>query len=195
MITETEAKNEDRGPVLLGVARATIASALGRTGSADQSAPWLRARGACFVTLRQGGKLRGCVGSVEAYRSLLEDVTANARASAFRDQRFSPLSASELGHTRIEVSLLSARELLPARSEAEALTQIRPHVDGLTLEWGRHRGTFLPQVWEALPDPRDFLAKLKLKAGLPTEFWSDEIRLDRYQVAKWSEPEIEQSVQ
>ncbi len=184
---------ENRGAVLLGLARASIASAFGPARCADQSAPWLRAEGACFVTLRQDGELRGCVGSVEAYRPLLEDVTANAHASAFRDSRFPPLRASELERTRIEVSLLSPRELLSVRSEADALAQVRPHIDGLVLEWGRHRGTFLPQVWEALPDPRDFLVQLKLKVGLPYDFWSDEIRLGRYQVAKWSESEIERT--
>ncbi|MCI4679171.1 AmmeMemoRadiSam system protein A [Rhodoblastus acidophilus] len=181
--------NENRGPVLLGLARASIASAFAPAACADQTASWLRDNGACFVTLMQDGDLRGCIGSIEAYRPLLEDVTANARASAFRDPRFPPLGADELDSTRIEVSLLSAREPLPARSEAEALERIRPHVDGIVLEWGRHRGTFLPQVWEALPDGRDFLGHLKLKARLPKDFWSDEIRLYRYQVAKWSEPE------
>jgi hypothetical protein len=139
--------------------------------------------------LRQGGELRGCIGSVEARRSLLEDVMASARAAAFDDPRFPPLSADELESIRIEVSLLSALDPLPARSEAEALAQIMPHVDGIVLEWGRHRGTFLPQVWDTLPDARDFLAQLKIKTRLPHNSWSDEIRLCRYQVAKWSEPE------
>jgi AmmeMemoRadiSam system protein A len=187
--------NDDRGPVLLALASASIRSTLGQTHIADQSAPWLHDKGACFVTLKQGGELRGCVGNVKASRSLLEAVTAAARAAAFEDPRFPPLRASELANTHIEVSLLSALELLMARSEAEAVTQIRPRVDGLLLELGRDRGILLPQVWDSVPNARDFLAKLKLKAGLPATFWSDEIRLHRFQVTKWSEPDIGQTVQ
>ena len=194
-MTDTGTTNEERGLVLLALARASIASAFGQSNRADRSAPWLRAKGACFVTLTLGQKLRGCVGGIKARRPLLDEVTAVARAAAFDDPRFPPLSANELKSTRIEVSLLSALEPLPVRSEDEVLDQIRPHVDGLALEWGRHRGTFLPQVWAALPDTRDFLCQLKLKAGLPHDFWSDEIRLYRYQAAKWHEPELAQTVQ
>jgi AmmeMemoRadiSam system protein A len=181
--------NDDRGPVLLALARASIASALGQTCFADQSAPWLREKGACFVTLKQYGELRGCIGNIEARHSLLEAVMVAARGAAFKDPRFPPLSASELAITRIEVSLLSALEPMAAISEAEALSNIRPHVDGLLLESGRHHGVFLPQVWDSAPDARDFLGLLKLKAGLPPDFWSNEIRLYRFQVAKCSEPE------
>lgn len=180
---------ENRGTILLGLARAAIASALDRAGVEDPSAPWLSETGASFITLMQDGDLRGCIGSVEAHRSLLDDVTANARAAAFDDPRFPPLRVHELDHTRIEVSLLSALEQMPARSEAEALEQIRPHCDGLVLKWGFHRATFLPQVWEALPDPREFLAHLKHKARLPRDFWPEDLRLYRYGVTKWSEPE------
>jgi AmmeMemoRadiSam system protein A len=147
------------------------------------------------VTLKQGGELRGCVGDIESRRSLLEAVTAAARAAAFEDPRFPPLSASELAITRIEISLLSALEPMAAFSEAEALRNVRPYVDGLLLESGRHCGIFLPQVWCSAPDARDFLGLLKQKAGLPPDFWSHEIRLCRFQVAKWSEPEIECTVQ
>jgi len=194
-MTETDAMNEECGPVLLALARASIASAFGQSDSADRSAPWLRAKGACFVTLTLGQKLRGCVGNIETRRPLLDEVTAVARAAAFNDPRFPPLGADELESTRIEVSLLSALEPLPAGSEDEALGRIRPHVDGLVLEWGRHRGTFLPQVWAALPDTRDFLCQLKLKAGLPHDFWSNEIRFYRYQAAKWREPEPARTAQ
>ncbi len=185
---------DDRGPVLLALARASIASALGKTSFADRSAPWLREKGACFVTLKRDGELRGCVGNIEACHSLLETVVVTARAAAFEDPRFPPLTAGELPNTRIEVSLLSALEPMAALSEAEALRQIRPHLDGLVLESGRHRGVFLPQVWSSAPNAQDFLGLLKLKAGLPADFWSNEIRLYRFQVAKCSEPEIEQTV-
>jgi len=186
--------NDDRGPVLLALARATIESALGRTCFADQSAPWLHEKGACFVTLKQCGELRGCAGNIEARHSLQETVMVAARAAAFEDPRFPPLSAGDLANTRIEVSLLSALEPMAVLSEAEAVRHIRPHVDGLLLESGRHRGIFLPQVWGSAPNARDFLGLLKLKAGLPANFWSDQIRLYRFQVAKCSEPEIERTV-
>jgi len=193
-MTDPTAMIEDRGPVLLALARAAIESAFGETRPADQSAPWLRARGACFVTLTKGGRLRGCVGGIEPRHSLLEAVTTIARAAAFDDPRFPPLDASELESTCISVSLLSPLEPLPACSEEQALRLIRPHIDGLLLEFGRHRATFLPQVWEELPDGRELLGHLRLKAGLPGNFWADEIRLYRYQVAKWSEGEIRQMV-
>jgi uncharacterized protein len=187
-MTDAAVEMEDRGPVLLALARAAIANAFGENMHADASAPWLRQPGASFVTLKQEEQLRGCIGSLEAHRSLLDDVAANARAAAFRDPRFPPLSAIEFERTRIEISLLSPLEPVPARSETEALNRIRPQVDGLVLHWRRHRGTFLPQVWEDLPNPRDFLAHLKGKAGLPHDFWAEDLRLLRYHVVKWSEP-------
>lgn len=178
-----------RGPVLLALARAAIAEAFGRPSPVDASASWLRDPGATFVTLTLDGDLRGCIGSLVPRRSLRDDVAANARAAAFDDPRFAPLTRDEFDRVRIEVSLLAPLEPLPVASEADALRKIRPHVDGLVLEWGRHRGTFLPQVWDDLPDPRAFLAHLRLKAGLPRDFWADDLRLSRYHVEKWSEPE------
>ncbi|WP_294541492.1 AmmeMemoRadiSam system protein B [uncultured Rhodoblastus sp.] len=185
----------DRGPVLLALARASIASAFGDSPDAERTSrgfqeSWLQEKAACFVTLKRGGALRGCVGDIEARRPLNEALTANARAAAFEDPRFAPLAADELAGTTIEVSLLSPLSPLPARSEAEALRLLRPKVDGLVLTCGRHRATFLPQVWDTLPEPRDFLRQLKLKAGLRADFWSEEIHLDRYRVNKWSEPEV-----
>lgn len=183
------AKHDARGPVLLGLARAAIADIAGTPPPAAPAPAWLQEKGASFVTLTQAGQLRGCIGSLQPYRPLLLDVVANARAAAFSDPRFSPLDAVELAYTRIEVSLLSALEPLPARSETEARRQLRPHIDGLVLEWRQHRGTFLPQVWEALPNPEAFLSQLKRKAGLPASFWAEDVRLFRYHVTKWSEPE------
>jgi AmmeMemoRadiSam system protein A len=184
-----------RGRVLLALAREAIAAALylpapaARWPAGELEAPWLRAPGACFVTLTRQGRLRGCIGSVRARRPLADDVRANARAAALSDPRFPPLTAGELPDTRIEVSLLSAASPLPAASEEEALAALRPGVDGIILEvGGETHATFLPQVWENLPSPRDFLAHLKHKAGLPPDFWSPELRLQRYTVSKWTEP-------
>ena len=150
-------------------------------------APELDRPGACFVTLSQEGKLRGCIGSLEAWRALREDVRANARAAAFSDPRFPPLAQDELARIRVEVSLLTPPQPLSFAGEEEALRQLRPGVDGVVLEQGSHRSTFLPQVWESLPDPRQFLAQLKIKAGLPPDFRSKDLRLSRYQVQKWKE--------
>lgn len=180
----------DAGTTLLPLARTTIARELGRAQSTDESEPWLQAPGACFVTLTQQGELRGCIGSLEAHRTLLADVKANALAAAFRDPRFAPLAAHELDRTEVEISLLSPMQALTFGSEAEALAQLHPGIDGLVFEFGARRSTFLPQVWEQLPDIHDFMAQLKRKAGLPASFWHSEVRLQRYTVAKWKESEL-----
>ncbi|MEW5792453.1 MAG: AmmeMemoRadiSam system protein A [Pseudomonadota bacterium] len=178
------------GPVLLHLARNSIESAFGAPPATAPDAAWLLEPGACFVTLTQGGELRGCIGTLEPHRPLLEDVRANARAAAFEDPRFPALRAQELRRTEVEVSLLSPMALLPAANEADALAQLRPHVDGLVLHYGPYRSTFLPQVWEQLPEPGRFLAHLKRKAGLPADFWAAELRLYRYTVSKWRESEL-----
>jgi AmmeMemoRadiSam system protein A len=186
----------DQGTVLLALARAAIERALetrpptrGVRTNVDETAAsgWLQAHGSSFVTLTQAGQLRGCIGTLEAWRPLNDDVQANAVAAALRDPRFEPLRARELPHTRVEVSLLSTPEPLEFQSEADALAQLRPGVDGIVLAHGQHRSTFLPQVWEQLPDPVDFMAHLKRKASLPAHFWAQELRLHRYSVSKWKE--------
>jgi AmmeMemoRadiSam system protein A len=186
----TEVKdNIERGTVLLPIARAAIARALKVPHAVDETAPWLSERGACFVTLTQFGELRGCIGSLQAHRSLLEDVKSNAVSAAFRDPRFTPMNTEELDITTVEVSLLSPSQEMQVLDEADALAQMRPGVDGIIFEYGRYRSTFLPQVWEDLARPRDFLAMLRRKAGLPDDFWSEDVRLSRYTVTKWSEKE------
>jgi AmmeMemoRadiSam system protein A len=155
--------------------------------SSGNTDPWLDTPGATFVTLTQAGALRGCIGSLEAYRPLRDDVAANATNAAFRDPRFPPLTAGELAGTRIEVSVLSAPEPYPFTDRADVLSRLRPGVDGLTLEYGGHRGTFLPQVWDSLPEPDAFLAHLVRKAGLPAGWWDDAARLSRYTVTAFEE--------
>lgn len=180
--------HEEKGATLLPIARATIARQLGTAMTAREDAAFLREPGATFVTLKREGELRGCIGSLEAHRPLLDDVKHNARAAAFLDPRFRPVSLREFDAIRVEVSLLTPAEPLTFADEADLLAQLRPHVDGLILSYGPNRGTFLPQVWESLPEPEAFLAHLKHKAGLPANFWSDELRAARYGVEKWSEP-------
>jgi len=181
--------SDQLGASLLNLARASISSALGHRVDAKVEADnaALEAPGACFVTLTQRGQLRGCIGSLQARRSLLADVQANAVAAALQDTRFAPLTLKELPVTDIEVSVLSPMQDLPFDSEADALAQLRPGVDGVVFEFGRYRSTFLPQVWVQLPEARDFMAHLKRKAGLPANFWDAGVRLQRYSVHPWHE--------
>mgnify|MGYP000925228888 CR=1 FL=1 len=180
---------EGLGSALLVTARNAIAKRFGLTGSPVEPVAELAEPGATFVTLTQAGQLRGCIGSLEAWRPLLTDVEENARNAAFRDPRFQPLGETELAGTRVEVSLLTPAEPLVFRDEAEALAQLRPNIDGVIFSAGRHRTTFLPQVWEQLPEPVDFMARLKQKAGLPSNYWGPDVRLERYTVKKWKEGE------
>lgn len=181
----------DKGQILIPIARAAISNALGRAMQANEGAEWLKEPGACFVTLTQNGSLRGCIGSLEAHRPLRDDVKANAYAAAFRDTRFSPLTLDELDLTEIEISLLSPMLPMTFSDEADALEQLRPGIDGVVFEYGRYRSTFLPQVWEQLPEPAIFMSHLKQKAGLPAGFWTPDVRLLRYTVSKWEESEPE----
>jgi AmmeMemoRadiSam system protein A len=177
----------NKGPVLLCLARNAIAQRLGAPTRSLAEPAWLDEPGATFVTLTQQGRLRGCIGSLTARRPLGQDVVRNAQAAAFQDPRFPPLDLTELETTRVEVSLLSPQQAMLFRDEADAVGQLLPGVDGVVLECGSHRGTFLPQVWEQLPQPNEFMDQLKLKAGLAATFWSPAVRLHRYAVEKWKE--------
>jgi len=169
---------------LLEVAVASVEHGL-QTGAPlsvdlQRYAPPLRETRASFVTLRIGEALRGCTGCLEAERPLVADVARNAYRSAFGDPRFPPLSEEELARLRFAVSVLSPLEPLPADSRAELLAKLRPGIDGLVLREGRSGATFLPAVWESLPDPARFLAELCRKAGLPPDHWSPRIAFERY---------------
>lgn len=140
----------------------------------------LRVRRAAFVTLRRNGELRGCVGSLEPSRSLVEEVAQSAFRAGFRDPRFPPLGADEIDDLEIHVSILSPLEPLTVRSEEELIAKLRPGQDGVLLREGAFQATFLPSVWESLPEARRFVRELKRKAGLPAEHWSDAITVFRY---------------
>lgn len=140
----------------------------------------LRQERATFVTLELNGQLRGCIGMLEACRPLAEDVAENAVAAAFRDPRFPPLSREEFDDLKISISVLSPPEEMTFSDEADLLGQIRPGVDGLILQEGFQKGTFLPSVWEELPETELFFEHLKMKAGLPAGYWSDTLRVFRY---------------
>lgn len=172
---------------LLPIARAAIAAQLGRAHPADESAAWLREHGASFITLNLNHKLRGCIGSLRAHRPLLDDIKANALAAAFKDPRFKPLGVGEYDSVVVEISLLSPLSTLSFSDEGSALAQLQPHVHGVIFEYGHHRSTYLPQVWESFADPAMFLATLKQKAGLPPNFWDPAVQIHTYTVAKFSE--------
>lgn len=140
----------------------------------------LQQPGACFVSLHLHGNLRGCLGSLEATRPLAEDLAANACAAAFRDPRFPPLRESEYRAVELAISVLETPVEMAFASEQDLLEQLRPGIDGLILRDNDRRGTFLPLVWESLPEPRQFLRQLKVKAGLPPDYWSDSLRVWRY---------------
>lgn len=179
-----------KGEVLLSIARTAISQTLGLSfAETSEQADWLQGKAACFVTLSQNGELRGCIGTLEAQRSLLEDVKANAIAAALKDTRFPPLRSEELIETDIEVSLLSPMQTLSFANEEEALAQLHPGIDGVVFACGQYRSTFLPQVWQQLPDTETFIAHLKQKAGLRPDFWAEDVKLYRYTVTKWKEEE------
>ncbi|MDP2111404.1 MAG: AmmeMemoRadiSam system protein A [Thiobacillus sp.] len=182
-----EQLDNEKGATLLKLARSEIATKLGHDVSSPAQAGWLAEPGASFVTLTRQGELRGCIGTLEAHRPLGLDVRENAVAAAFRDPRFLPLTRVEFDEIRVEVSVLSPSEVLVVASEEHALATLRPNVDGVVFEYRHYRSTFLPQVWEQLPDPAEFMAHLKRKAGLPMDFWAEEVRLSRYTVSKWKE--------
>jgi len=141
----------------------------------------LQVQGASFVTLKESNQLRGCIGTLEAYQPLIQDVAEHAYAAAFKDPRFSPVNHIEEPLIHISISILSSAEELDFDSEQALLNQLEVGRDGLILRYKNHKSTFLPAVWEQLGQPSEFLNHLKIKAGLTADFWSDEINLSRYQ--------------
>jgi AmmeMemoRadiSam system protein A len=186
-VAQSDTLPADAGSVLLPLARAAIARELGAAVAASEDAPWLAHQRASFVTLTRNNQLRGCIGSLQAHRALGADVKANALAAAFRDPRFKPLAQPEYEGLAVEVSVLSPVAAMKFRDEGDALAQIRPHVDGIIFQYGHHRSTFLPQVWDQFSDVKVFMGHLKNKAGLPPDFWDPAVSLARYTVTKWSE--------
>lgn len=187
----------EQGNILLQIARQAMSQALHVQHDPvklEDSMDWLYQPGATFVTLMRYSELRGCIGTLLARDPLIDDVRSNAVSAALHDPRFLPLTADELDTVNVEVSLLSKLEPLNFVSEKDALAQLRPTIDGIVLEYGTYRSTFLPQVWEKLPEPALFLAKLKSKARLPEDFWAAGISLSRYTVSKWQEIDREKEV-
>ncbi len=177
----------EAGRTLIAIARQSIRRRLDPAAAAPDTrhAAWLEQPGAVFVTLMLDGRLRGCIGSLEAHRPLGEDVAANAEAAACRDPRFPPLTAAEWPRCEVEVSLLSRAKPIAYADEEDLLEQIRAGEDGIVLEHGGRRATFLPQVWQGLPDKRAFLGELVKKAGLPADTRLARCKVSRYRVKKW----------
>lgn len=180
-----------QGQRLVALARQTLRQRMTGEQIEPSETADLQFSGASFVTLTLQGQLRGCIGSLQAHRPLAQDVQANALAAALQDPRFPPLTAQELPQIAVEVSVLTAPQPLHHANESHALWQLRPGIDGLIFEaevnGQAFRSTYLPQVWEQIPEPRSFLAHLKIKAGLNFDFWSPHIKLSRYSVQKFHE--------
>jgi AmmeMemoRadiSam system protein A len=174
---------------LLQIARHSIAFGLQHDCAAPVTvtdySPALQEIKATFVTLKINDDLRGCIGTLQAHRPLVKDVAENAYAAAFHDPRFPRLSKKEYDRLQYHISILNTPEPVEFSNENDLLQQLRPGIDGLVLEDGLYRGTFLPQVWDSLPEPKQFLLHLKQKAGLPLDYWSKSIKVKRYTVEEF----------
>ena len=191
MNTHLADKQELPGVELLCLARGSIEHGLIHREplpiDCDELPEALAEPAATFTTLRLEGELRGCSGSLEARRPLAQDVTHSAFQAAFRDPRFDPLRQDDLGATRLEVSVLSPLEFIKFADEADLLDRLIPGTDGLVIIADGRRATFLPKVWEMLPEPQQFLAALKAKCGLAADYWSERIEFQRYTTKSYEE--------
>lgn len=192
MVSVESTYNEAEQNILLGIAVSSISHGLhsGRALQVDLQKynSNLQALRACFVTLEIKKQLRGCIGSLQARQPLVRDVAQNAYAAAFEDPRFASMTYGEFDQLDIHISILSPSESVTFSSQQDLLTKIRPGIDGLILSDGIYRGTFLPSVWESLPTPELFLSQLKLKAGLPTNYWSNTLKIERYTSFAFGKP-------
>lgn len=178
--------------ILLKLARQALEDAVRGKAPAplemEEISPRLRQPGASFVTLTRGGELRGCIGALEPYQPLVEDVREHAVAAGQQDFRFPPVRPEELPYISIEISRLTMPQELPYEDAQDLLNKLRPHVDGVLLRDGFHRATFLPQVWEKIPEPDVFLSHLCQKMGAPADLWQHKkLRVQIYQVEEFHE--------
>lgn len=191
-MSEADKLTEEEGKHLVEMARKTIQKAL--FNPKDKSEPdsvssqKFQERRGTFVTLTINGALRGCIGHIIPQESLIEGVRVNAMNAAFRDPRFRPLSQNEFEKIKVEVSILTEPKPLPYTDANDLLSKLRPGTDGLIIRKGYHQATFLPQVWEQLPNKRDFLTHLCLKAGLAGDAWAyDKLEVHTYQAQAFEE--------
>jgi MEMO1 family protein len=182
--SRTQALLDEFGAAFLKVAGASIEHGLKNKNpiqvNLDSFPPPLQETGACFVTLTKDGQLRGCIGSPEAHRPLIQDIAYNASRAAYHDPRFPPVQADEIQGLHVSISILSPQVPMTIADEADLVAQLRPGIDGLVIEDGRKRSLFLPSVWSQLPEPTDFLNRLKLKAGMSVDHWSDTFTAQRF---------------
>jgi len=173
--------------VLLGIAKSTILAQFDKSYCIDRESllekyPFLNEDAACFVTLKNKQQLRGCIGSVEAHRKLLDDLIYNAKSAAFNDPRFHPLKSDEFPNLTVEVSVLSEPEIVKYDDFDDLLSKLEVNVDGVILKHDVYQGTFLPQVWEQLPSPKDFLEHLSVKAGANPSIYKKHPTIYKYKV-------------
>ena len=187
---------------MLALARQAIADGLIETSSLniDSEKAYLQSQQACFVSLKipdsspnQLLQLRGCIGNLQVNGSLYQRLCRNAYLAAFKDSRFPPLSAAEFAQVIIEISILSTPESIEVTSQQQLLTQLKPGIDGLILRYQDKQATFLPSVWQQLPDPQQFVEQLKQKAQLAPDFWSNEMQCSVYHSITFSEKSITNS--
>lgn len=180
MLSETQ-KNQLHEIALSSIAHGLKTNQALKLNLADYDED-LQTKRATFVTLHKNKQLRGCIGTLEPLRPLVEDISHNAFAAAFSDSRFPPVSSNELSQLNIHISILGTPEEILFDSENDLVSKLRPGIDGLILQKGNLKGTFLPSVWESLPEKHDFLNHLKEKTGLPANYWNDNIKVQRYTV-------------
>ncbi len=188
--------SQQQGVALTRLARQTIEAAFNQTAPEpplpkELDAPELRAERGTFVTLTRNGMLRGCIGNIIPRGSIIESVKRNAINAAFRDFRFPPLTRDELKDIHIEVSILTLPEKLEYSDARDLLSKLRPKVHGVIIEKDGASATFLPQVWDQLPEPEEFLSRLCMKAGLPANEWkSGTLKVETYEVQYFDEPNL-----
>jgi AmmeMemoRadiSam system protein A len=183
---------DDERTYLLTLARKSIENYLNHTSLPtilkSALSKNLREQGASFITLTYKGYLRGCVGALDPYQSLAEDVREHAIAAAFQDFRFPPVQANEMKDISIEISYLTQPKLLCYDNSDDLLQKIRPEIDGVVIQDGVRRATFLPQVWEKIPDPAEFLDQLCMKMGASSDLWrKKKLLVKTYQVEEFHE--------
>jgi AmmeMemoRadiSam system protein A len=191
-MVETDKLTEEEGKYLLSVARQTIDERLtGKEGGGQPEAlhsPKFSENRGTFVTLTENGALRGCIGHIIPQESMIEGIKENAINAAFRDPRFPPLSEAEWKRVKVEISILTDPTPLVYTDAADLLNRLRPGIDGLIIKKGFNQATFLPQVWEQLPDKKEFLRHLCLKAGLNRDAWKhDKLEVFVYQAQAFEE--------
>ncbi len=183
-VPQNESFSLEQKLILLNLASGSIQNGL-QYGAALEVDPSgypdrFRRNGACFVTLKIRGRLRGCIGTLEGTRPLVVDLAENAYKAAFSDPRFPALTLDEFRFLEMDISILSPPEPILFSSEADLVQKVRPGIDGLILEDGMRRGTFLPSLWDTLSDPWEFVRELKRKAGFDPDYWSDTLKVQRY---------------